>query len=109
LFLAVWIAVNVVVVRAGRHAFDAYPFILLNLLLFCLAAMQGAILLIAARRADQISSELAAHDYAVNRRAETLIEENTELTRIIKDLAEATHHQVVNVAPPTNRPVQTGR
>ena len=75
----------------------------------CIGPILSSILLIAARRADQISSELAAHDYAVNRRAETLIEENTELTRIIKDLAEATHHQVVNVAPPTNRPVQTGR
>lgn len=86
---------NVVIVRAGNHAFDAYPFILLNLLLSCLAAMQGAILLIAAKRADQISSELAAHDYAVNRRAETLIEENTELTRTIKDLTEAIHQHVV--------------
>jgi hypothetical protein len=56
LFLAVWVTVNVVVVRAGNHAFDAYPFILLNLLLSCLAAMQGAILLNAAKRADQNSS-----------------------------------------------------
>ena len=47
-FLAVWIAVSVLVVSAGHHAFVAYPFILLNLLLSCLAAMQGAILLIAA-------------------------------------------------------------
>ncbi len=94
-FLAVWITANVVIVRAGNRAFDAYPFILLNLLLCCLAAMQGAILLIAAKRADQIASELAAHDYAVNRRAETLIEENTELTRTIKDLTEAIHQHLV--------------
>ena len=46
--------------------FDPYPFIILNLVLSCLAAMQGAILLIAARRADQISAELAQHDYDVN-------------------------------------------
>jgi uncharacterized membrane protein len=94
-FLVIWVAVNAVVVRAGHHAFDAYPFILLNLLLSCLAAMQGAILLIAAKRADQISSELAAHDYAVNCRAEKLIEENTELTRSIKELTEAIHRQVL--------------
>jgi uncharacterized membrane protein len=44
----------------NRNAgFAPYPFILLNLVLSCLAAMQGAILLIAAKRADQISSELA--------------------------------------------------
>lgn len=36
----------------GSSGFDPYPFILLNLILSCLAAMQGAILLIAARRAD---------------------------------------------------------
>ena len=84
-FLAAWMAVNVGMQHAGHHPFDEYPFILLNLLLSCLAAMQGAILLIAARRADQISSELAANDYEVNRRAERLIEENTELTRAVKE------------------------
>ena len=46
--------------------FDPYPFILLNLILSCVAAMQGAILLIAARRSDQISAELATHDYQTN-------------------------------------------
>ena len=54
LFLAGWMIGN------RGSGFDPYPFILLNLLLSCLAAMQGAILLIAAKRQDQISSELAA-------------------------------------------------
>jgi uncharacterized membrane protein len=101
-FLGVWIVVNVIVARSGGDgaAFDPYPFILLNLCLSCLAAMQGAILLIAAKRADQVSSELAAHDYEVNRRAETLIEENTELTKLIKELTEAIHLRVVQQDPP---------
>ena len=92
LFLGGWIAYNVIIKRNGHHAFDAYPFILLNLCLSCLAAMQGAILLIAAKRSDQISSELAAHDLEVNERSEQLIQENTDLTRIIKDLTESIHH-----------------
>lgn len=75
-FLAVWMAFN------GRHGFDPYPFILLNLLLSCLAAMQGAILLIAARRADQISSELALHDFQTDCRAAELLE------RVVAELAE---------------------
>jgi uncharacterized membrane protein len=100
LFLAVWITFNVIVVGGGHHAFDAYPFILLNLCLSCLAAMQGAILLIAAKRADQVSSELAAHDYEVNCRTEMLIEENTELTRAIKELTEAIHHRVIDATRP---------
>ena len=74
LFLAGWMIGN------GNHGFDAYPFILLNLILSCLAAMQGAILLIAARRADQISSELALHDYQTNVDADQLIKAVHQLT-----------------------------
>ena len=59
-FLAAWMVGN------RDSGFDPYPFILLNLVLSCLAAMQGAILLIAARRSDQISAELAQHDYQTN-------------------------------------------
>ncbi len=60
MFLAIWMLFN------RNSGFDPYPFILLNLVLSCLAAMQGAILLIAARRSDQISAELAQHDYQTN-------------------------------------------
>jgi uncharacterized membrane protein len=74
LFLAGWMIGN------GRSGFDQYPFILLNLILSCLAAMQGAILLIAARRADQISSELALHDYQTNVDADQLIKAVHQLT-----------------------------
>jgi uncharacterized membrane protein len=74
LFLAGWMIGN------GSHGFDKYPFILLNLILSCLAAMQGAILLIAARRADQISSELALHDYQTNVDADRLIRAVHQLT-----------------------------
>ena len=58
-------------------------FILLNLILSCLAAMQGAILLIAAKRADQISSELASHDYETNVEADKLVHDLLGLTREI--------------------------
>ena len=70
-FLAVWMLFNGV---RGHSRFDPYPFILLNLVLSCLAAMQGAILLIAAKRSDQIAAELAQHDYETDSRAEQLIE-----------------------------------
>jgi len=60
--------------------FDKYPFILLNLILSCLAAMQGAILLIAAKREDQISSALAQHDYETNLEAERIVKEIHALT-----------------------------
>lgn len=71
-FLAGWMAGN------RDVGFDPYPFILLNLLLSCVAALQGAILLIAARRSDQISAELAAHDFQTNAEALQLIRQIRE-------------------------------
>jgi uncharacterized membrane protein len=86
LFLAGWMLGN------RNVGFDKYPFILLNLLLSCLAALQGAILLIAAKREDQISSELARHDYETNIEADAIVKEIQALTREI-------HSHVVPVAP----------
>jgi uncharacterized membrane protein len=48
--------------------------------LSCVAALQGAILLIAARREDQINSELAVHTFQID-------QENLELTRQVHELA----------------------
>jgi uncharacterized membrane protein len=85
-FLAVWMLYN------RKSGFDPYPFILLNLVLSCLAAMQGAILLIAAKRSDQISSELAQHDY------ETDCQSSELLAAMQADFAELTkQHAVQNV------------
>lgn len=59
----------------GKHGFDPYPYILLNLFLSMVAGLQGAILLIAAKRSDQIASQLAQHDYDADRGAFTRIED----------------------------------
>jgi uncharacterized membrane protein len=65
---------------------DPFPWILLNLILSCLAALQGAILLIAAKRQDEISAALAQHDYDTNTAAKAEIEELLErLIRIEND------------------------
>lgn len=58
-FLGLWILIAET--RALR--IDNPQLTILNLVLSCVAALQGAILLIAAKRSDQISSELARHDY----------------------------------------------
>jgi uncharacterized membrane protein len=73
-FLAGWTLGN------RNTGFDPYPFILLNLLLSCVAALQGAILLIAAKREDQISSELAIHDYETNVEADQIVKAVHALT-----------------------------
>lgn len=91
-FLALWMGFN------GDHGFDKYPFILLNLVLSCLAALQGAILLIAAKRADQISAELANHTFDNTQTArelllqhKELLGENTALTQEVRDLSVQTN------------------
>jgi uncharacterized membrane protein len=75
--MLVWAGTNTLFIgRAlGHKAFDPYPYILLNLLLSTLAGLQGGILLIAAKRADQVSSELAQHDYEADCRSRELLEQ----------------------------------
>jgi len=60
--------------HSGRHGFDPYPYILLNLFLSMVAGLQGAILLIAAKRSDQIASLLATHDFETDTHAFERIE-----------------------------------
>jgi uncharacterized membrane protein len=96
-FLAGWMIGN------SSSGFDPYPFILLNLILSCLAAMQGAILLIAARRADQISAEMAAHDYAADTDSEELIGEVRALVRCIHRQVGAAEPAADDFGPATQR------
>ncbi|MDY7557810.1 DUF1003 domain-containing protein [Cryobacterium sp. 10C3] len=50
----------------SEKAWDPYPYILLNLFLSMLAGLQGAILLIAAKRQDAIAGVMAQHDLDTN-------------------------------------------
>lgn len=66
--LVVWTAVNGLVLR--NHAFDPYPFILLNLVLSCLAALQAPIIMMSQNRAEARDRLRAESDYRVNLKAE---------------------------------------
>lgn len=68
IFLVVWIAINSLVLL--WHPLDPYPFIFLNLILSCLAAVQAPIIMMSQNRQaakDRVSSR---HDYQVNLKAE---------------------------------------
>jgi uncharacterized membrane protein len=69
--MIVWALVNSVVLAST--AWDPYPYILLNLFLSMLAGLQGAILLIAAKRQDAIAAAMAQHDYDTDVKAEAEI------------------------------------
>ena len=75
-FMALWGVLN-----AFDNAWDPYPYILLNLFLSMLAGLQGAILLIAARRQDTIAAALARNDFETNLAAKKEIEELMAINR----------------------------
>jgi len=70
-FLGVWIAINTVLVL--RRPFDPFPFILLNLLLSCLAAIQAPIIMMSQNRQEEKDRLRSEHDYQVNLKAEVEI------------------------------------
>jgi uncharacterized membrane protein len=66
--LVAWIVVNSMVFLS--KAFDPYPFILLNLILSCLAAIQAPIIMMSQNRVEAKDRARATHDYQVNLKAE---------------------------------------
>ena len=66
--LLVWIAINGVILMT--HAFDPYPFILLNLILSCLAAVQAPVIMMSQNRAEARDRLRAENDYKINLKAE---------------------------------------
>jgi uncharacterized membrane protein len=98
-----WALTNTLLIQhiLNHRSFDPYPYILLNLFLSMLAGIQGATLLIAAKRADAISSEVAMHTATNTDDIKTLVEENTALTSRMKentDLLEEIHLHIANIA-----------
>ncbi|MFL4975862.1 MAG: DUF1003 domain-containing protein [Microvirga sp.] len=67
-FLVVWMAINVAI--GLSRAFDPYPFILLNLVLSCLAAIQAPIIIMSQKRQEARDRLRAENDYRVNLKAE---------------------------------------
>lgn len=68
IFLALWILVNTVVMV--KHPADPYPFILLNLMLSCLAAIQAPVIMMSQNRQEAKDRLRSQNDYQVNLKAE---------------------------------------
>lgn len=65
-----WVLLNSFLLARGGHSFDAYPYILLNLFLSMLAAIQAPVILMSQSRQAVKDRLNAAHDYEVNLKAE---------------------------------------
>lgn len=91
-FLMIWMAINVWIMT--KNPFDPYPFILLNLILSCVAAIQAPIIMMSQNRQEKKDRQRAEQDYKVNLKAELeiqllnekidhlLIQQNTKLLEI---------------------------
>jgi uncharacterized membrane protein len=83
-FILFWIGVNIWVLTV--KPFDPFPFILLNLILSCLASIQAPIIMMSQNRQEQKDRQRAEHDYKINLKAELEI----------KLLSEKIDHMIVN-------------
>jgi uncharacterized membrane protein len=68
ILLAVWITYNAIAL--GKASFDPYPFILMNLILSCIAALQAPVIMMSQNRKEEIDRKRAENDYMVNLKAE---------------------------------------
>ena len=79
--LVLWMVVNALM---ASNAFDAYPFILLNLVLSCVAAIQAPLIMMSQNRQEEKDRRRAENDYKVNLKTEIMIEDmHNKLNRIL--------------------------
>lgn len=71
-FILIWITVNIWFLAS--QPFDPFPFILLNLILSCLAAIQAPIIMMSQNRQEQKDRQRGEHDYKINLKAELEIQ-----------------------------------
>ena len=67
-FLVLWIAINVF--WLANKGFDPYPFILLNLILSCIAAIQAPVIMMSQNRQEDKDRQRAKKDYMINLKSE---------------------------------------
>ena len=70
--LILWMLVNTLL---AARAFDPYPFILLNLVLSCVAAIQAPLIMMSQNRQEEKDRRRAENDYRVNLKTEIMIED----------------------------------
>ena len=86
LCLVSWIILNALMMS---RAVDPYPFILLNLILSCIAAIQAPVIMMSQNRQEEKDRERSKNDYKVNLKAEIIIEDIHKKLDAIMEKQEA--------------------
>lgn len=88
LFLLIWIVINTVILTSGKEI-DPYPFILLNLVLSCIAAIQAPIIMMSQNRQAKKDSIRNQNDYRIDLKSELILEElHDKMDIILKNQKE---------------------
>ena len=83
-FMGIWMYFNI---KAYLGAWDPYPFILLNFVLSCLAAIQAPIILMSQNREAEKEKEKTQRDYKINRAsAKEIVTIKKDIKKILKEL-----------------------
>ena len=78
--LILWMVVNTIL---AAKAFDPYPFILLNLVLSCVAAIQAPLIMMSQNRQEEKDRRRAENDYKVNLKTEIMIEDLYDMDLVL--------------------------
>ena len=89
--LILWMVVNAIL---ATKAFDPYPFILLNLVLSCVAAIQAPLIMMSQNRQEEKDRHRAENDYKVNLKTEIMIEDLYDKVNAILAMQSAPERQV---------------
>ena len=81
--MVIWMIVNVVL---STKAFDAYPFILLNLVLSCIAAVQAPLIMMSQNRQEVKDRKRAENDYKINLKNELIIDDLHKKIELILEI-----------------------
>ena len=78
--LILWMVINTVL---ASKAFDPYPYVLLNLVLSCIAAIQAPLIMMSQNRQEEKDRRRAENDYKVNLKTEIMIEDLYDKINVI--------------------------
>lgn len=84
IIIAGWMTINIVLLKMDKNAFDPYPFILLNLALSTIAALQAPVIMMSQNRAAKKDTLRGKNDYKTDLKSELILEELHDQMRKIQ-------------------------
>ena len=98
--MVVWMILNIVM---AERAFDAYPFILLNLVLSCIAAVQAPLIMMSQNRQEAKDRARAENDYRINLKSERVADHCSNIALIVLENQKKLEHKLEQLEQQTSQ------